>query len=1319
MSPDRGCPILDRCSCGLFACLIAGATALPVHADHVPDNAPRTVNTWTPYGPTLSTIFVITRDPLENGELLAGTNFGGMYRSTDGGLNWAVVDSPFNTDAVFGIAVAPTTPRTILVATQNGGMYRSTDAGATWNTANIGLPAGAVRTVAIDPINPAHAIAAADGAVYTSLDGGLTWSPTVSTSPEFIVEHLLFDPTHAGVVYAGTRGQGMHRSTDAGATWLPYSDGIGPEADIVAISLDENDPDRVWAASTAGVFSRRPGDAQWVNRTHDLPEDLRIVHVATVKNRPEVVICTTGGVYTLDPSCAGDCAWTELYDVNARKLIADRTGFLVHVVHAINFLEATDDFGEGWFPAARGMQNLFCGALLTVDVDGVTGIYAGTGNDIRATADGFVEQGEQQWGLQLDVGGAVFDLAADPTNPQRMFAGAEGFGVFRSTNFGVDWTNTSDGMRPQEITDIEQARTPEGTVYAGTSAGPYISADGGRNWQQRAQDQNPAPVVDVEADPVFPGWVYYATADGRLYRSQNDGAQFFQIWQAPPGDTIRQLDRAPFFELYAVMASGSLLASTDDGISFFPRGQQDIAHDALCIAVNETRPWIAYVGTRFGGVYRTDSNGAEWEQRSVGMPNASISGIALAPDDDTYLVAGSTGGVYISTDQGASWIRRTAGLPTSGLVSAVQFDPAAPNRVFARITIPEVEPSAVPQSKPVARKTLGAQTRPRPGNALYQWYQEGLEQLDIPTSTAEGLYVSHDRGHTWYPLTKDPDLGNARTLCISRTEPGTVIVGVDRAGIARSTNLGITWESASDGLTLIVLSIAIDPTTPQTMYAGTFSSGVFKSTDGGDTWTSVGPEGVIVFHVAVDPIVPTTVYASTSLGVMRSDNAGASWRLAGQDTPYIISLAHDPTNPDRVYACSFEGKMYRSDDAGATWLDISEGLPADDINGAAVSAATGTVYALTAEQGVYRSHDGGAHWWPANTAPFAGLRAVNIAIDPAHDDIYVGLWGGGLRSSDGGNTWTSLPLDFGEDYPSAISTASIPNGPSIVFISVLNEQGQGIDPGRPVLRSNDRGATWTVLGETIPSNDATAVAVAPGLAARVYLASGIGVYLSDDLGATWNYASGGLDDTPVTSLAVDPTDPQRVLAATPDGLFQTVNGGAIWTPLDFDHADLGAVPLAVRFAGAGRIFVGTTERGVFFSTNNGVSWRGGVTPETSVMVPHALAVDPLDRDTLWVATGDQGVAASRDRGETWSLENTGLGADVMFTITIDPVEPSTIYATSQDAGVWVSTDAGASWSPLNDGLFHRFVTAFAIDANNHKIIYAGTEGGGVFRLVRP
>ena len=81
-----------RCAGRLrLCCAVVAALAAIVQ----PAPARQVYNLWEPIGPTLATVFTLERDPTENGELYAGTNFGGMYRSSNGGLTWTHVAAPF------------------------------------------------------------------------------------------------------------------------------------------------------------------------------------------------------------------------------------------------------------------------------------------------------------------------------------------------------------------------------------------------------------------------------------------------------------------------------------------------------------------------------------------------------------------------------------------------------------------------------------------------------------------------------------------------------------------------------------------------------------------------------------------------------------------------------------------------------------------------------------------------------------------------------------------------------------------------------------------------------------------------------------------------------------------------------------------------------------------------------------------------------------------------------------------------------------------------------------------------------------------------
>src|SRR3954467_3850149 len=91
----------------------------------------QTVETWTPIGPDAATIFSLIRDPFDDEGFYAGTYFGGLYQSRDGGTTWQHVSSPFSGAVIFAVAADPSSPGTLLVGTLASGMYRTIDRGQT------------------------------------------------------------------------------------------------------------------------------------------------------------------------------------------------------------------------------------------------------------------------------------------------------------------------------------------------------------------------------------------------------------------------------------------------------------------------------------------------------------------------------------------------------------------------------------------------------------------------------------------------------------------------------------------------------------------------------------------------------------------------------------------------------------------------------------------------------------------------------------------------------------------------------------------------------------------------------------------------------------------------------------------------------------------------------------------------------------------------------------------------------------------------------------------------------------------------------------
>ena len=87
---------------------------------------------WTGLGPFVGSVSSLALDPSSSSTLYAGTINGGLFKSTDGGSSWAVVDPTLPRTSIGALAINPAEPRILFAGTYEKGVFRSNDAGATW-----------------------------------------------------------------------------------------------------------------------------------------------------------------------------------------------------------------------------------------------------------------------------------------------------------------------------------------------------------------------------------------------------------------------------------------------------------------------------------------------------------------------------------------------------------------------------------------------------------------------------------------------------------------------------------------------------------------------------------------------------------------------------------------------------------------------------------------------------------------------------------------------------------------------------------------------------------------------------------------------------------------------------------------------------------------------------------------------------------------------------------------------------------------------------------------------------------------------------------
>ncbi|MFM8395930.1 MAG: WD40/YVTN/BNR-like repeat-containing protein, partial [Acidobacteriota bacterium] len=226
----------------------------------------------------------VTGVPSQPNVYYFGATGGGVWKTTDGGVNWESVSDgqPFGTGSVGAVEVSQSDPNVVYVGmgetsirgnvSHGDGVYKSLDAGKTWK--RIGLEdTRHIGRVRIHPRNPDIAYVAAFGhlfvpneqrGVYRTKDGGKSWERVLFKSSKAGAIDLVIDPTNPNNLYAaiweakrtpyslesGGPDSGLWKSTDGGDTWVDISRRPGLPKGLlgrIGVTVSGANGDRIWA----------------------------------------------------------------------------------------------------------------------------------------------------------------------------------------------------------------------------------------------------------------------------------------------------------------------------------------------------------------------------------------------------------------------------------------------------------------------------------------------------------------------------------------------------------------------------------------------------------------------------------------------------------------------------------------------------------------------------------------------------------------------------------------------------------------------------------------------------------------------------------------------------------------------------------------------------------------------------------------------------------------------------------------------------------------------------------------------------------------
>ncbi|HTO92539.1 MAG TPA: hypothetical protein VMJ70_15515 [Candidatus Sulfotelmatobacter sp.] len=323
--------------------------------------------------------------------------------------------------------------------------------------------------------------------------------------------------------------------------------------------------------------------------------------------------------------------------------------------------------------------------------------------------------------------------------------------------------------------------------------------------------------------------------------------------------------------------------------------------------------------------------------------------------------------------------------------------------------------------------------------------------------------------------------------------------------------------------------------------------------------------------------------------------------------------------------------------------------------------------------------------------------------------------------------------------------------------------GAGFDYGDPLLL---RGLEWRCIGP-YRGGRVTAVSGVEGQRSVYYFGgTGGGVWKTVDGASSWRPISDGqLGTGSVGAIAVAPSDPNVIYAgmgeacirgnmSAGDGVYKSTDAGRTWKNVGLaDTRQIGQVrvdprdPDRVYVAALGHAFGPNHDRGVYRSTDGGVTWKNVLFVNDSTGAVD-LAMDPSNSRVLYASmwqvirtpwsleSGGQGsgLYRSTDGGDSWKLlKGTGLPGGVVgrIGVTISPADPNRVWAIveSDKGGVYRSDDGGRTWSRTNEERKLRqrawyFSHIFA-DPKNADVVYVlnvgcfrSKDGGQTFAPIR-
>jgi photosystem II stability/assembly factor-like uncharacterized protein len=711
-------------------------------------------------------INVVRIDPSNPNKIFAGSANGGLWISTDGGLNWSTSTDFLPSLGIADIAINPRYTDTIFIATGDrdgyasgipdhytAGILVSGDGGQTWNQTSLSYvqsQTAMMFRLLINPDDPNILLAASNTAIFRSTDAGASWSNVRSGR----VNDMEFKTDDVNTVFAASSST-LAVSTDAGATWTNrYTALAGSNLSLIAVT--QANPNVIYFFSATGAL-KKSTDAgfSWTTMTSpssiiNMSQGWYDLALATSPADANIVMCAAGpnvsGGQGFARSTNGGSNWSQVGTGN-------------HVDH--HDLQFEPGNGNVVYNTNDGgiYKSINAGFTWTNISNGIDikqyyrlGASALTSNYLYAGAQ---DNGTDRWktGVWTRVGCCDgMDCLVDYTTDNIAFLSWQNGSFAKTTNGGSSFSNLTLPDGGAWVTPLIMHPLVHTTLYVGLSD-VYKSVTGGTVWSAISFGLfGSAKITSLAISQTDPNYIA-AAIPGKIYATRDGGTTWLNITTGLPvtsagisGITYSSFDPLKMWVSLSGFAVGKKVYQTTDGGLTWTNISGTLPNiPANCITYQNNSQDALYLGTEFGVYYR-DATMSDWISYNTGLPNVIIDELEIQYGSINKIRAATFGrGIWESDLNAPASYNLDAGVqnivtPNSNPLCDNNFTPVITLKNYGQSTLTTVTINYQVDSDPVQ---------------VYTW--NGSLAPNASTNVSLPAYTSSSGSHFFTVFTTNPN----------------------------------------------------------------------------------------------------------------------------------------------------------------------------------------------------------------------------------------------------------------------------------------------------------------------------------------------------------------------------------------------------------------------------------------------------------------------------------------------------------------------------------------------------------------------------------